>query len=54
MRRRIRLIVGFDLDDDPANAVHEESRANQIGRHFVHASCEEGLLQPAAWFSESI
>jgi hypothetical protein len=54
MRRRIRLIVGFDLDDDPADSAHERSRADQIGRNFVHASREEGLLQSAARFLECI
>jgi hypothetical protein len=54
MRCRIGLVVGFDLDDDPADPIHEEGRADQIGSHFVYAPCEEGLLQSAARFSEFI
>ena len=41
MRRRIGVMIGLDLDDDAADAVDQQRRADQVGRHLVHAAGEE-------------
>jgi hypothetical protein len=41
MARRVLAVVGLDLDDRPADAVHEQRRPEQVGRDHVHAAGEE-------------
>ena len=48
MRGRFGVMVGLDLDDDPADAVEQERRADQVGRDLVHAAREKGTLQGLA------
>jgi hypothetical protein len=38
--RRVLAVVGLDLDDPPAHAVDQQRRADQLGRHLVHAAGE--------------
>jgi hypothetical protein len=38
---RILLVIGFQFDDRAADAVHEESAADQIGSDVMHAPREE-------------
>ena len=38
---RILLVVGLDLDDRAADAVHEERAADQLGRDVMDAPREE-------------
>src|SRR5262249_55404782 len=45
MGRRIGMMIGLDLDDDPADAVHQKRRADQVGRDLVDAAGEKGALQ---------
>ena len=44
VRGGVLLVVGLDLDDDTADAVHEERRPDELGCHLVHAPCEKGAL----------
>src|SRR5215218_9003022 len=39
--RRVRVVVGLDLDDDPADPAKEERRADEVGRDRVDAAVEE-------------
>ncbi len=41
MRRRIGVVIGLDLDDDAADALEQQRRADQIGRDLVDAAGEE-------------
>jgi hypothetical protein len=41
VRRRIGVVIGLDLDDAAADAVEQKGRADQIGRHRVHAARKE-------------
>ena len=50
MRGRLGVMIGFDLDDDAANAVDQQRRADQIGRHLMDAAAEERTLQRSAEF----
>ena len=43
--RGIVLVVGLDLDDRPSHAVHEQRRADQLGRDLVHRAREERARQ---------
>src|ERR1700730_5591936 len=45
MRGRIGAMIGLDLDDDAADAVDQQRRANQIGGDFMDAAGEEGALE---------
>src|SRR6266404_3107554 len=45
MRGRIGVMIGLDLDDDAADAVHQHRRANQIGSDFMHAAGKERTLE---------
>ncbi len=42
MRGRFGVMIGLDLDNDAADAVHQQRRADQIGSDLVHAAAEEG------------
>src|SRR5215213_1972392 len=39
--RRVRVVVGLDLNDDPADPAKEERRADEVGRDRVDAAVEE-------------
>jgi hypothetical protein len=41
-------MIGLDLDDDAADAVHQQRRANQIGRDLMDAAGKERPLQRPA------
>src|SRR5262245_25441292 len=41
VRRRVRMMIGLDLDDLAADAVEKHRRADQVGRHRVDAAVEE-------------
>ena len=41
MRGRIGVVVGLDLDDDAADALEQERRADEIGGDRVHAAGKE-------------
>jgi hypothetical protein len=36
------MVIGFYLDDRTAPSCEQQGRADQIGRHVVHASVEKG------------
>ena len=42
MRRRLGVVIGLDLDDDAADAIDQQGRADQIGRDLVDAAVKEG------------
>jgi hypothetical protein len=50
MRRRVGVVIGFDLHDDAADAIDQESRANQIGRHLMHAPIKKSFSEQFAGF----
>src|SRR5262249_49275983 len=41
VRRGIGVVIGLDLDDDAADALEQQRRADEIGRHLVHAAGKE-------------
>ena len=41
VRRRVFVVVGLELDDDPADAVDKQCRPDQLGGELVHAPREE-------------
>ena len=43
MRRRFGVVIGLDLDNDPADAVDQQGRPDQLGRDQVDAAVKEGL-----------
>ena len=45
MRRRVGVVISLDLDDDAADAVHQQRGANQVRRDLVDAAVEEGAFQ---------
>src|SRR5205085_2110294 len=45
VRRRIRVVIGLDLHNDPAGAAKQERRADQLGRDLVDAAIEEALAE---------
>ncbi len=42
VRRRVGVVIGLDLDDHAASAVHHQRRADQVGRDVVDGSVEKG------------
>jgi hypothetical protein len=50
MRRRLALMIGLDLDNDAADAVDQQRRPDQVGRHLKDVASEEGTLQRPAQF----
>src|SRR5206468_10717814 len=48
MRGRIGVMIGLELDDDAADAVHQKRRTDQIGRNLVHAAGKERALERPA------
>ena len=54
MRGRIGVMIGLDLDDDAADAVHQQRRADQVGRDLMHAAGEEGALERFAQSGEQV
>ncbi len=46
VRRRVGVVVGFDLDDHAADSVDGERCADQVGRHRVDAAIEEFAAEP--------
>ena len=48
MRGRLGVVIGLDLDDDAADAVDQQRRADQVGSDLVHAAGEERALQRLA------
>ena len=53
MRRRVGVVIGLDLDDDAADALEQQRRADQFGRDLVDAAVEEALAQPGGIGSAS-
>ena len=53
MRRRVGVMIGLDLDNEATHAVHEQCRADQIGRDLMHAAGEEGTFEQFAGFGGS-
>ena len=45
MRGRIGVVIGLDLDDDPARAAEQQRRADQLGRDLVDAAVEEAFAE---------
>ena len=45
VRRRLGVVIGFDFGDDSANTVHQQRRADQLGRHMVDAAGEKFARQ---------
>jgi len=41
MRGRILVVIRLHLDDPPADAVHEQGRADELRRDVVDAAREE-------------
>ena len=41
-------MIGLDLDDDAADAVDQERRADQIGRDLMHAAGKKRAFQRLA------
>ena len=41
-------MIGLDLDDDAADAVDQQRRADQVGRDLMHAAGEERALERPA------
>ena len=41
VRRRVALVIGFNLDDRSSDTIDEKCRADQIGRHIVDAAGKE-------------
>ena len=48
MRGRIGVMIGLDLDDDAADTVYQQRRADQIGGDLVHAAGKERALERPA------
>jgi hypothetical protein len=48
MRGRIGVVVGLDLDDDAADTLNQQRRADQIGRDLMYAAGEERSLEGLA------
>ena len=48
VRRRVGVMIGLDLDNDAADAVDQQRRADQVGRDLVHAAGEKRALQRLA------
>ena len=48
VRRRLGMMIGLDLDDDPADAVDQHGRTDQVGRDLVDAAVEKAALQGLA------
>ena len=51
MRGRIGVMIRLDLDDDAADTVHQQGRADKIGGDLVHATREERAFERFAEFS---
>ena len=49
VRRRIGVVIGLDLDDPAADAVDQQRRPDQVGRHLVDAAGEERAAESDAW-----
>ena len=45
MRGRVGVMIGLDLDNDPAGATEQECRTDQIGRDLVDAAVEEAFAE---------
>jgi hypothetical protein len=45
---RIGVVIGLKLDDNAADAVHQQRRADQVGRDLMHAAGEKGAFQRLA------
>ncbi len=41
------MVIGLDLDDQAADAVEQECRADQVGRDLVDGAIEEGAGKAA-------
>ena len=41
MRGRIGVVIGLELDNDAADTIDEQRRADQIGRDFEHGTIEK-------------
>ena len=41
VRRRIGVMIGLDLDDEAADAVDQQRRADQVRRHLMHAAVKK-------------
>src|SRR5690606_6146911 len=41
MRRRFGVMIGLHLDDDAADAVDQQGRADQVGSDIMHAAPEK-------------
>ncbi|MGY3459041.1 hypothetical protein ACVWW5_004491 [Bradyrhizobium sp. LM3.4] len=48
MRRWLGMMIGLDLDDDPADAVDQHGRTDQVVRDLADVAAEEGALQRLA------
>ena len=48
MRGRLGVMIGLDLDDDAADAVDQQRRADQVGRDLMHAAVEKRAFQRLA------
>jgi hypothetical protein len=40
--RRVGVMIRLDFDQAAPDAVNQENRSDQIGRHLVNAAAEEG------------
>src|SRR5580658_10341726 len=45
VRCGIGLVIGLEFDDAAANAVKQQRRPDQVGRHLVHAASEKSSRQ---------
>src|ERR1700732_3914840 len=45
VRRRLGVMIGLDLDDDAADAVHQQGGADQVGRDLMHAASKESTFE---------
>jgi hypothetical protein len=52
MRSRFGVMIGFDLDNDAANAVDQQRRPDQVRRHLMDAAAKERTLQRPAEFPD--
>jgi hypothetical protein len=41
MRRRLGVVIGFELDDPAAYALEQQGRANEIARHCLDVAGKE-------------
>ena len=48
MRGRLGVMIGLDLDDDAADAVDQQRRADQVGRDLMHTAGKERAFERLA------